>query len=508
MALAFETEIDGRSLVVTATGYEIAGDLDVILSDRDSGKYLDAGGWSLEPVRLTLKAIDGRGRFRLPAGETAALYRTARVRIEAPGFGIDETIDWPPETMRSPADGPATERLRARGGRSLLRRCGLPGVILFGLGALAGAVAMFLVDRHASEAIRGAASAALAEARDLTEAAAARDDATRQREEKLAKQTARFDEERWTDYKDLAERGKALDDRQRRLDTETATLRDEREAFGRERDETARRFEARDKALEDRERADTERAAELAVRDKILDGRASALGSTETELRAREANIAQAERRIADDRKPLDDLRADLDRRQGEIAAGKAALDDRARGIDNLRDSLDFRKIALDGRESQLVDRNRQLEAKGADFEYRSANLRAREQELSERETEMARRTDDNRAVWGALALAPDGKLYAIANQVSEEQARDIVLAVCYAKSDAQPCKIKTTFDNACVAVARVDGRGMSTWSYDVRPHLDLASEVALNHCRNTFEAACSVRFSVCSPDLLAGTNE
>ncbi|WP_244150051.1 DUF4189 domain-containing protein [Xanthomonas sacchari] len=98
---------------------------------------------------------------------------------------------------------------------------------------------------------------------------------------------------------------------------------------------------------------------------------------------------------------------------------------------------------------------------------------------------------------WGAIAAASNGDIGSSTGKFSEQDAKDNALRICenFGNSD---CKIMVTYKNQCVAVVkaadgRIGGKIVTAGGEDE------ARKDALNQCKKTSGAECSVVGTDCS---------
>jgi predicted nucleic acid-binding Zn-ribbon protein len=108
------------------------------------------------------------------------------------------------------------------------------------------------------------------------------------------------------------------------------------------------------------------------------------------------------------------------------------------------------------------------------------------------------------KAVWGATAIDQTGTIYALQNQTAEKSAGDNVTAMCRGKSKFR-CELLATYSNACFSVARFEGEGPASdnFAYFVHKDWKTSADTAVERCQS-LGAACTVRFTACSPDALS----
>lgn len=112
--------------------------------------------------------------------------------------------------------------------------------------------------------------------------------------------------------------------------------------------------------------------------------------------------------------------------------------------------------------------------------------------------------SSENRAIWGSTAIDRTGAVYSLQNQIAEKTASDNVVSMCRGKSQAG-CEALRTYSNACFSLARIEGEGPrnDNFGFSVNKDWKAAESGAVRQCEE-LGANCTVRFTVCSPDVLS----
>jgi hypothetical protein len=112
--------------------------------------------------------------------------------------------------------------------------------------------------------------------------------------------------------------------------------------------------------------------------------------------------------------------------------------------------------------------------------------------------------SSDNRAIWGSTAIDRTGAVYSLQNQIAEKTANENVISMCRGKSQSG-CEPLRTYSNACFSLARIEGEGPrnDNFGFAVNKDWKSAESSAVRQCEE-LGASCTVRFTVCSPDVLS----
>lgn len=114
-----------------------------------------------------------------------------------------------------------------------------------------------------------------------------------------------------------------------------------------------------------------------------------------------------------------------------------------------------------------------------------------------------------SRAIWGAAALAPDGIIYSIANQLTAQAASDMALLICRGASGRR-CILKDTYQRSCFSIARIrdEGARPNNWAFNIASTWREAENKALAACSSVYRRECTTRYTLCSPSELDKPSE
>ncbi|MDB5525295.1 MAG: hypothetical protein JWM58_3058 [Rhizobium sp.] len=241
----------------------------------------------------------------------------------------------------------------------------------------------------------------------------------------------------------------------------------------------------------------TEAGLEKTAMSEKLKQLTAELDKTSQSLSDREQALTEATAKLRDTETRL----ALADKRNEELAAGQpeqgqtetqTASDDTPARLQEERD--------LYANELKTMTANfSALQTEKAGLEKTVADLQAQIKDANITTSQIP-----SKAVWGATAIDQSGAIYSLQNQTAQKLAQDNVTALCSGKSRAR-CESLTTYSNACFSVARFRDEGPASDNYAYFVHKDwkTASQTALERCQS-MGAACTVRFTACSPDMLS----
>ncbi|MBN6101107.1 DUF4189 domain-containing protein [Xanthomonas sp. CFBP 8703] len=98
---------------------------------------------------------------------------------------------------------------------------------------------------------------------------------------------------------------------------------------------------------------------------------------------------------------------------------------------------------------------------------------------------------------WGAIASSSNGDVGSSTGKFSEQEAKDNALKICTNLGNSD-CKVMFTYKNQCVAVVKAEA-GRTGGKIVSGASVEDAKKKALNQCKNSSGAECSVVGADCS---------